>query len=92
MLPYFIEKILEATSGKRESGVAVMRAVRLTRIMKLVRSGRRNKNMAGMLLVFSNTMKRSWDSMKLMLFFELLTMIVCGSVRACCACDHTSAW
>lgn len=58
-----------------------MRVVRLTRIMKLVRAGRRNKNMAGMLLVFSKTMARSWDSMKLLMFFELLTLIVSGSVR-----------
>jgi hypothetical protein len=81
VLPLFVEKGIGKGKGKGAAdSMAMLRVVRLTRIMKLVRSGRRNKNMAGMLLVFHDTIKKSWESMKLMLLFELMTMVVCGSI------------
>jgi len=76
ILPYY----LELTLGRSSRGYAVVRVVRLVRLLKLVRYGQRNKKMGGMLKVFRETMQESESNLKMMIMFELLTMVICGAV------------
>ena len=58
----------------------MVRVVRLVRLLKLVRYGQRNKKMGGMLRVFRETLQESESNLKMMVMFELLTMVICGAV------------
>ena len=82
ILPWYIEKLaLMGSSGvpQQRGGFAVVRVVRLVRLLKLVRYGQRNKKMGGMLTVFRETMQESSSNLKMMIMFELLTMMICGA-------------
>lgn len=76
ILPYYLELLL----GSKSRAYAVIRVVRLVRLLKLVRYGQRNKKMGGMLKVFQETMQESEFNLKMMIMFELLTMVICGAV------------
>eukprot|EP01043_Picozoa_sp_COSAG02_P018671 COSAG02_NODE_877_length_16272_cov_8.002288_9_plen_575_part_00 len=81
ILPYYLELIARASgSGGGRGPYAVVRVVRLVRLLKLVRYGQRNKKMGGMLRVFRETMQESESNLKMMIMFELLTMVICGAV------------
>jgi hypothetical protein len=82
ILPYYLEIIAKATGNPGGQGAqyAVVRVVRLVRLLKLVRYGQRNKKMGGMLKVFRETMQESESNLKMMIMFEVLTMVICGAV------------
>ena len=83
ILPWYIEKLAQMGSSganQQRGGFAVVRVVRLVRLLKLVRYGQRNKKMGGMLTVFRETMQESSSNLKMMIMFELLTMVICGAV------------
>jgi hypothetical protein len=82
VLPFYLEGVVSLLRGSQQGlgFFALVRVVRLVRVAKLVRYGRRSRQVGGMLRVFRDTVRQSWDNMKMMIFFELLTMIISGAV------------
>ena len=82
VLPFYLERLaglFHTQQNQRGMSFALVRVVRLFRLAKLIRYGKRSKQVGGMLNVFRDTMIQSWDNMKMMIFFELLTMVICGA-------------